>query len=123
MTTITNVDPGPAPAPRRAKVTATKKAALTIVTTGKARTPRRVTAAPPTPDSVTTLPSPSSKLDRLTTLLTDPAGATIAAMTASTGWQAHSVRGAMAGALRKRGLTVVSSKIDGVRTYRAGPAV
>jgi len=38
---------------------------------------------------------------------------------AATGWQQHSVRGAMAGALRKRGLIISSEKTDGVRRYRA----
>ena len=60
-----------------------------------------------------------SRLDQLQTLLTTDAGATIAEMTTATGWQAHSVRGAMAGALKKRGLTISSEKTDGVRRYRA----
>lgn len=63
----------------------------------------------------------TNKLDRLAALLADPAGASIAVMMATTGWQAHSVRGAMAGALRKRGNTITSDKVDGVRFYRAGP--
>ena len=63
-----------------------------------------------------------SRLDQLQTLLTTDAGATIAEMTTATGWQAHSVRGAMAGALKKRGLTISSEKIEGVRRYRASLA-
>ena len=36
-----------------------------------------------------------------------------------TGWQMHSVRGAIAGALKnKRGLPIVSAKVDGERRYR-----
>ena len=47
----------------------------------------------------------------LVTLLRDEAGATVEAMSAATGWQAHSVRGAIAGALKKRlGFTVTSEK-------------
>lgn len=39
---------------------------------------------------------------------------------AATGWQAHSVRDAISGSLRKKmGLTITSEKVDGVRTYRA----
>jgi hypothetical protein len=40
-------------------------------------------------------------------------------MMTATGWQQHSVRGAMAGALKKRGLSINSEKTDGVRRYRA----
>ena len=40
-------------------------------------------------------------------------GATINEMAAATGWQSHTVRGAMAGALKKRlGLTIVSAKVE-----------
>ena len=62
----------------------------------------------------------ASKLDQLEALLLRKDGATIAEMTGATGWQQHSVRGAMAGTLKKRGLTITSEKIDGVRRYRAG---
>lgn len=63
-----------------------------------------------------------SRLDQLQSLLTTEDGATIAEMTTATGWQPHSVRGAMAGALKKRGLTITSQKCDGVRRYRASAA-
>jgi hypothetical protein len=59
-----------------------------------------------------------SKLDVVTGLLGRPDGATIAQLMVATGWQAHSVRGALAGALKKRGLTVTSEKIDGGRIYK-----
>ncbi|MEE1876980.1 DUF3489 domain-containing protein [Altererythrobacter litoralis] len=62
----------------------------------------------------------ASKLDQLEVLLMRKDGANIAEMVTATGWQAHSVRGVMAGALKKRGLTIISEKIDGVRRYRAG---
>jgi hypothetical protein len=47
-------------------------------------------------------------------------GATIVQIVAATGWQPHTVRGAFAGALKKRlGLTVNSEKVDGRgRVYR-----
>ena len=38
----------------------------------------------------------------------------------STGWQAHSVRGALAGNLRRKGYAIVSEKVDGERRYRIG---
>lgn len=50
-------------------------------------------------------------------------GATIAEMAQSTGWLDHSVRGAMAGVLKKRGLMITSNKISGVRRYNAARSV
>lgn len=62
-----------------------------------------------------------SKLEALIALLRSPEGATIAALCAATGWQSHSVRGAMAGALRRKGHVVTSAKPDdGPRRYRIG---
>ncbi len=53
-------------------------------------------------------------------LLKSKSGATIAEMTEVTGWQSHSVRGFLAGSLRKRhGLEVTSEKRSGEeRRYR-----
>ena len=61
---------------------------------------------------------PNSKLDLLIARLRRPAGASIEDLAKVTRWQAHSVRGAMAGALRKKGHAVTSDKVDGVRRYR-----
>lgn len=58
-----------------------------------------------------------SKLDQLETLLCAKKSASIAQMVKATGWQQHSVRGAMAGALKKRDLVITSEKIDGERRY------
>ena len=53
-------------------------------------------------------------------MLRRPKGATIEQMTAKTGWQAHSVRGAISGALKKKlGLSVTSERVgDRSRVYR-----
>jgi hypothetical protein len=63
-----------------------------------------------------------SKLDTLEKLLKRRNGATITEMMAATGWQQHSVRGALAGAMKKRGHTIASEKTDGTRRYRIGDA-
>ena len=60
-----------------------------------------------------------SKLDQVEALLLAPTGTTVAEIMTATGWQQHSVRGAMAGALKKRGLTITSEKTDGLRRYHA----
>ena len=53
-------------------------------------------------------------------LLTRAEGATLPQMTEATGWQVHTVRGAMAGALKKKlGLEITSEKQTGTdRIYR-----
>ena len=52
-------------------------------------------------------------------MLRSPAGATIAAMMQATGWQQHSVRGFLAGVVRKRlKLKLTSKKADGNRIYQ-----
>ena len=48
-----------------------------------------------------------------------PKGATIEDMVKATGWQTHSVRGAISGTIKKKlGLQVSAEKRDGVRVYR-----
>ena len=62
---------------------------------------------------------PGSKQSRVIAMLQSPAGATIAAMMKATGWQQHSVRGFLAGVVRKRlKLKLGSKKVDGNRVYR-----
>lgn len=61
----------------------------------------------------------SSKLDLLIKLLSRPKGASLADLVTATGWQAHSVRGALAGSLKKKGHTILSEKTEGgTRRYR-----
>lgn len=61
---------------------------------------------------------PATKLDAIVTALRRPKGASISDLMDVTGWQAHSVRGALAGALKRRGLTISSTKPSDQRLYK-----
>ena len=89
----------------RAAVVAAKRSAVAGVSQDEPRKPRA-----------------GSKLAALVGLLEREGGATIEQMVSATGWQGHSVRGVMSGALVKKfGLEIVSEKVQGRnRTYRAG---
>src|SRR4029077_16099795 len=62
---------------------------------------------------------PGTKQAQVIDLLRRPQGASIAELVEATGWQQHSVRGVIAGALKKKlGLAVTSKKAeDGERRY------
>jgi hypothetical protein len=60
----------------------------------------------------------SSKLEQIVALLCRPQGASLAELIALTGWQPHSVRGALAGSLKRKGHVILSEKIAGERRYR-----
>lgn len=76
----------------------------------------------PLPPVALALPTGPSRQDILLQLLGRPEGATIADMTGATGWQPHSVRGALSGVIGKKlGLKVTSDKLpDRGRVYRVG---
>ena len=80
--------------------------------TKRGRTPR----ASPTQ---TAKPVRGAKTDTVIAMLSRPQGASIDELMAATSWQRHSVRGALAGAVRKKlGAAVTSEVADGVRRYR-----
>jgi hypothetical protein len=60
-----------------------------------------------------------TKQARAIEMLRSKEGASLAALMDATGWQQHSVRGFLAGVVRKRlRLNLASAVDDGVRTYR-----
>jgi hypothetical protein len=60
-----------------------------------------------------------SKQARIIAMLRAPSGATIDAMVHATRWQQHSVRGFLAGVIRKKlGLNLVSAVAENGRIYR-----
>lgn len=63
---------------------------------------------------------PGTKLAMVVECLRRPDGATVAQMMLETGWQAHSIRGAISGTIKKKlGLHVLSDKRSGGdRAYR-----
>lgn len=64
-------------------------------------------------------PDSGTKQSRVISMLRSPAGASIAAIMDATGWQQHSVRGFLAGVVRKRlKLKLTSKKVEGTRLYR-----
>ncbi|WP_414463542.1 DUF3489 domain-containing protein [Hyphomicrobium sp. DY-1] len=67
--------------------------------------------------------SRSTKQDRILSLLSQRNGATIPEMMQATEWRQHSVRGFLAGTVKKKlGLNLTSSKSDGeLRRYRIVP--
>lgn len=68
---------------------------------------------------VTPIAGPKGKIGLLITMLRQTGGATINAMMIATGWQAHSVRGALSGSVKKaHGLSVTSEKTEEGRIYR-----
>jgi hypothetical protein len=63
--------------------------------------------------------APLTKHAQLLQLLNRPEGASIEDMMQATEWQQHSVRGFLAGTVKKMGLALTSSKAEGeVRRYR-----
>lgn len=62
---------------------------------------------------------PKGKIGLLVTMLRQTDGATINTMMIATGWQAHSIRGAISGSVKKAlGLNVTSEKTEAGRVYR-----
>jgi hypothetical protein len=88
-------------------------------TTHKLVKPKRGTQPQPHPSSARQTARTETKKARILAMLRVPSGATIDAMMHATGWQQHSVRGFLAGVVRKKlGLNLVSAATEGRRLYR-----
>jgi hypothetical protein len=88
----------------------------------KVRNPAKTKAAKKKPAGKPSRKNASgSKQDNVVAMLRRPEGATLDALVKATGWQPHSVRGFLAGTIRKKlKLQLISEKVEGVRTYRLG---
>jgi hypothetical protein len=99
----TEADAAATPAKRKAKAKSTKpeKAALS--------------------DTPTPTPRAGTKQALMIELLKRPEGATVEQIAAATGWQHHTIRGAISGALKKKlGLTVETTRTREVGPNKAG---
>lgn len=63
-----------------------------------------------------------SKNQAVLALLNRPEGATLDQIVEATGWLPHTTRAVLTG-FKKKGHSIRSEKVDGVRTYRATPSV
>jgi hypothetical protein len=107
-----------APKPQGAPTegTATEKAAPAK------KAPKAKKAAKPKKSEESAGPREGSKTARVVAMLQRKNGATLEEIMSQMGWQKHTVRGFMAGAMKKAGYTVESFKSDkGERSYRINP--
>jgi hypothetical protein len=121
-TAPTSADPGSAadaPAAASEANGAKKRAKGRPAKGKKARTTARATSEPEAAGERSPKPTPraGTKQAQMIELLKRPEGATVEQIAAATGWQHHTIRGAISGALKKKlGLTV-----EATRTREVGP--
>ena len=100
-------------------MTAKQNNAAAQTTPHKLVKPKRGTPPQPQPSLVKQTERTETKQVRILAMLHAPSGVTINAMMHATGWQQHSVRGFLAGVVRKRlGFNLVSAATEGGRLYR-----
>jgi hypothetical protein len=120
--TVTS-EPQRPPSIRSAATAKTAAQAARSKVPAKARSrPEKASAkAAPAKRAIKRRQTDGSKQDRVIALLRRREGATLAALVKATGWKPHSIRGFLAGTVRKKlKLPLVSEKLDGIRTYRIG---
>ena len=90
-----------------------------IVTASRASIAKTPKTKSPKKSSPPPYPADASKQDRMIALMTRHFGTTIEELVAATGWQQHSIRGAISGVLKKRMELVISSEMEARgRVYR-----
>jgi hypothetical protein len=105
---------GPNPSNRKSGVKTRRKAAKTV-----SRTRRQKAARVQKPRRDTDAQRPGTKVGEILHLLSRKRGATIDEIVVATGWQAHSVRGALSGTIHKKlGHTILTEKQGDTRRYR-----
>jgi hypothetical protein len=117
-TASTSAEPGSAPdAPAPAsEANGAKKRAKAGRARGKGKKANKTAPAAGEPTAKPT-PRTGTKQAQMIELLKRPEGATVEQIAAATGWQHHTIRGAISGALKKKlGLTV-----EATRTREVGP--
>jgi hypothetical protein len=103
------------------KVNPASKSQARRSTKSKSKKPQRQqrSSNPPAHSGRNQAPRPGSKQALVIDLLRRDGGATIAEVAHATGWQPHSVRGAISGTVKKKlGLVVNSEKSTRGRIYR-----
>jgi hypothetical protein len=99
--------------------TAKQNKAAAQTTPHKTVKPRRGTQPQPHQSLVKQTERTETKRARILAMLRAPSGVTVDAMMQATGWQQHSVRGFLAGVVRKKlGFNLVSAATEGGRLYR-----
>ncbi|CAN5239520.1 hypothetical protein BH10PSE7_BH10PSE7_36080 [soil metagenome] len=89
-----------------------------VLANAKARVKKTVSGKTKT---ITIAAAPDTKAGSILALLSRKEGASLNEMAKIACWQPHSVRGFLAGHVRKKlGLALSSEKLDGVRRYRVG---
>jgi hypothetical protein len=96
----------------KSKTKVATRSATRKTSKGKSRTRSAAVSSKP-------VARPDTKHARIIAMLRAPAGTTIAAIMTATEWQQHSVRGFLAGVVRKKlGLNLISEQTDKGRVYR-----
>ena len=115
--------------PQRQPSVSSAATAKTVAPAARSKVPAKARSRPgkasakaaPAKRAIKRHQSGESKQDRVIALLRRREGATLAALVKTTGWKPHSIRGFLAGTVRKKlKLPLISEKADGVRTYRIG---
>ena len=100
-------------------MTKSKSKAKATSRSGPRKTSKPKSRTRSVPSSAKPATQPGTKHARILAMLRAPAGTTVAAIMTGTDWQQHSVRGFLAGVVRKTlGLNLVSEQTDKGRVYR-----